>query len=178
MRNRWAAVVIGCFLVIGMYQAKPEGYYGVTDFDYSPQVISSQRLAVSTANEYQPIWVQKQPDQPAPDNHLLVIEGQVRELSSRMNSDRYKWNLEANGSARLRIATFYYPGWKVYIDNQPREVQITNPYGMMDILLDSGVHKIVATFEETTLRSAAIWISIAILGILIAILLIPRKRKH
>jgi hypothetical protein len=176
--RRWllAGILAGLF-VFGMPHAKPEGYFDVIDADYAPEIIASQGLAVTTTREYEPIWAGMQPEGQAPPNRLLLLSGQVRVLESNLTGTRYEWLLEAAGPAALRVATFYYPGWQLTVDDQPRIVTVQNPYGLIDFSLEPGTHRVHLSFEPTPLRQGAGWGSLGILLLTALIALWPRLRK-
>ncbi len=158
--RRWLlGAVLAGLLLTGMVHAKPEGYYNTTDAEFAPAAIAGKGLEVTTTGEYEPRWVTQRPPTPAPPDRLLLLSGQVRVLKSHLTGTRYEWLLEANGSAQLRVATFYYPGWRLAVDGQTRPVTTQNPYGLMDLALESGVHEVVLTFGLTPLRSWAMALS-------------------
>ncbi len=170
--RRWLlAAVLIALVVTGVPRARPEGFHDVSDADYAPHVIAQTGIAVTTAGEYEPIWAEAPPQAPAPAGRLLVLNGEVRVLESRVTDTRYEWLLEAAGPARLRVATFYYPGWRLSVDGERRPV-VQNGQGTMDVALEAGTHRVTVAFGTTPLRSWASWAPVAALLLLVLSLIL------
>lgn len=52
----------------------------------------------------------------------------------------------------LRLYTFYFPGWRAYIDGQPAAIEIAYPEGFITVPVPSGEHEVVVRFEDTPPR--------------------------
>jgi len=154
-RRRLLAAVLGGLLLTGLGHARPEGYSNTTDAEYSPAVIATTGIEVTTTGEYEPIWVQQRPPTPAPSDRLLLLAGQVRVLKSRVTGHRLEWLIEADGPAYLRAAISFYPGWRLTVDGRPRPLTVQNRYGLIDFPLESGLHQVVLAFGSTPLRGWA-----------------------
>lgn len=178
-QRRWLLVaVLAALLLTGLGHARPEGYYDTTDAEYSPAVIAAAGIEVTTAREYEPVWATARPQTPAPAERLLLTAGQVRVLDSRITGHRCEWLIEANGPAQLRVATYYYPGWRLTVDGEPRPVTIQNPYGLMDWTLESGVHQVVLAFGATPLRAWALALSAVALALLMGTAVYGQWRRR
>ncbi len=179
--RRWLLLaVLGALLLTGLPHAQPEGYYEVSDAEFAPEVIASQGLAVTTAREYEPIWVKSPPPEPAPPSKLLVLEGRARILQSRLTSTHYRWQVEVASPARLRVATFYFPGWRLEVDGQSRPLTVQNPYGLMDFVLGAGTHQVDVRFGSTPTRRRAVVVSVGawlLLGLTMAAPILGQKRQ-
>ncbi|MCX7682347.1 MAG: 6-pyruvoyl-tetrahydropterin synthase-related protein, partial [Anaerolineae bacterium] len=66
----------------------------------------------------------------------------------------------------LRLYTFYFPGWRAYIDGQEAEIQIAGPEGFITVWVTRGKHEVLVRFEDTPPRTAGWLISAAGAGIL------------
>jgi hypothetical protein len=178
-RRRWClAIVLAGLFLTGMPHAKPEAYYETADAEYAPEIIAERGLAVTTAREYEPVWVATRPDRPAPASRLLLLEGQVRVLESELSGTSYTWVLEVSKPAQLRVATFFYPGWHLTVDSQPRSLSIRNPYGLMDFSLEAGVHRVELDFGTTPLRTGAAWTSGGALLLALLTVIWHRRRRR
>lgn len=62
---------------------------------------------------------------------------------------------------QLRIRTFFFPGWNVYIDERKTDISMDPKTGCMLIRVPSGKHKIRVSFELTPLRRTSAYISLA-----------------
>jgi uncharacterized membrane protein len=52
----------------------------------------------------------------------------------------------------LRIRTFYFPGWKAYVDGVETEIKIEKNIGAMLVDIPKGKHSLVVRFEDTPIR--------------------------
>jgi hypothetical protein len=161
--GRWAdcltlTLLAGLFIA-SFPHAKPQGFLELQADDYTPEMIAATGVQ-ATARQFEPIWAKVLPAEPAPPSKLLVLEGRVRILESRLTSTHYTWQLEVASPARLRVATFYYPGWRLQVDDQPRPLAVQNPYGLMDFVLEAGTHQVDVYFGSTPTRHRAVAVSL------------------
>jgi hypothetical protein len=74
----------------------------------------------------------------------------------------------------FRLYTFYFPGWRAYVDGEEVEIKVAGPEGFITLWVPEGEHEVLVRFEDTPPRTAGWAISavgLAILGV--ALLLIP-----
>ena len=69
----------------------------------------------------------------------------------------------------MRVNTFYFPGWKVFVDEVERPVDIANLTGVMEFSLEAGKHRIQVQFTDTPVRNVGEWLSLFALGLLLGI---------
>ncbi|MCP4539322.1 MAG: hypothetical protein GY832_19475 [Chloroflexi bacterium] len=79
--------------------------------------------------------------------------------------------LDAPAPFQARYLAFYYPGWRVTVDDKPTPITPTEPGGLISFHVPAGRHTIRVHFGETDLRLAADGFSILGLVILIVIVL-------
>jgi hypothetical protein len=77
----------------------------------------------------------------------------------------------------LRLYTFYFPGWRAYLDGEEVEIEVAGPEGFIVVPVPEGEHEVVVRFEDTPPRTAGWIISAAGLGILIVALVLMRARS-
>ncbi len=108
-------------------------------------------------------------------------------LSSNPSSDItiLKWlshdrlfQVVSDVSHSIRLRTFYFPGWNVYIDGQQVSVSMHPRTGAMNFEVPPGKHDIEMKFENTSLRKTATYISFAAFALYIYLLLrlFPKKQ--
>ncbi len=156
-------IVILCF---GLPLARVQGYFNVTDADYQAQNIATQDIAVNTAREYEPVWVQERPALPAPAPFTL-LSGEARLLSRRLSPTATEAMAQVQGNSRLRANIFYFPGWTLQVDGAPRSYTYDNPQGLIEFDLEPGEHLVQLTFMDTPVRRRGEVVSILAVGILI-----------
>ena len=74
----------------------------------------------------------------------------------------------------LRLFTFYFPGWRAYVDGEEVEIKIGDPEGFITFMVPAGEHEVVVRFEDTPPRTAGWIISVAGLVVLIVALSLMR----
>jgi hypothetical protein len=143
--------LIAGVLLLNLPHARPDELINVNEGDYSPYHIAARYLAVTTAWEYEPIWVSERPRAPAAEPvTLLAGSGRLSAVTKSATESQF-W-AEITEESRLRINTFYFPGWSLYVDNQRREIDRTNPQGVMEFALEPGLHEVRVVFEDTAPR--------------------------
>ena len=87
--------------------------------------------------------------------------------------------MEAVAESRLRLNTFYFPGWTLYVDGVERPIDYSNPQGVMEFSLGSGLHGVKFVFEDTPVRAWAGRLSLLALLLLLGVGLarVPRPRR-
>lgn len=83
--------------------------------------------------------------------------------------------VSAVSAGPLRFHTYYYPGWRAYVDGAPVDVRPEGPLGVIVLDLPAGEHTVSIRFDETPLRRIANWTSLLSAGG-IAYLCVPRRR--
>jgi hypothetical protein len=160
-------VFVGGLFLLGFPEAQPESFLAVADADYSPQTIALRHISVTTAEEYEPIWVQQRPETPAGER-LSLLSGAGSVSTVALSPTRYLFRATITAAARLRINTFYFPGWTLYVDGQERPVDYGNPQGVMEFSLEPGEHRIEVRFADTPFRQAGVGLSLLALCALAA----------
>ena len=169
LANGLMGVLIVALFLFGFPHAGPETFHDVKDTDYSPQAIAVRDISVTTAREYEPIWVQQRPQTSAAEP-LTLLEGEGRVLSVRLSPTYYEFHAEITEEARLRVNTFYFPGWTLYVDGVERPIDYNNPQGVMEFSLEQGEHLVQVLFTDTPVR---LWSTRLSLLALFLLLLVP-----
>ena len=168
-------LMAGLFL-FGFPHARPETFHEVRDVDYSPQTIAARDIAVTTAREYEPIWVSERPQAPAAEP-VTLLEGEGRVLSVRLSPTHREFHAEIREEARLRVNIFYFPGWRLYVDGAERPVDYNNPQGVIEFSLERGEHLVQVFFADTLVRLWSTRISLLALFLLLLAPWLERKRR-
>lgn len=141
-------------------------------------------------------WVQEKPftespmseDYASPDymeNHgyttsltrLAVIRG-VGDIEQQ-----YSYGSSFGGVARMarsgavRVHLYYFPGWQVMVDGQPALYQVAGPYGLIEVDLPAGTHRIDVRMGWTVVRLAGAGVSGAVLLVVLLLLGWPVRRQ-
>jgi hypothetical protein len=184
-RPRLLACIVGAVLLAtSMLGLKPE-YLPIGEADVTVERLMlyeyfTANIGTTVRHEYLPRWVVPRPytsevllrsgEKPPP----LVMGGEVKaaELVWRKPTAE-GWSFDVTSpQASLAFHTYYFPGWRAYVDGQPREVRPVENLGYIGLDLDQGEHQVVLRLERTPLRALAEGLSLAaalaVIGLLIA----------
>jgi hypothetical protein len=77
----------------------------------------------------------------------------------------------------LRLYTFYFPGWRAYVDGEEVEIEIAGPEGFITLWAPQGEHNVLVRFEDTPPRTAG-WIISAVGLVILSVALLCIPRAH
>jgi len=159
------AALVASFFGFGVVIARPQGFVIAQDADFSPENLATKGIA-ATAREFEPIWVREFPPAPA-RTPLTVLEGQGQVVETHRAPTRRAFALDITQDARLRLNTFYFPGWTLFVDDARAPVDVGNPHGTMEFRLPPGRHNVVFVFADTPVRRWGTGVSLATLMLLL-----------
>jgi hypothetical protein len=61
----------------------------------------------------------------------------------------------------FRLYTFYFPGWRAYVDGEEVPIDVAGPEGFITFWVPAGEHEVVVRFEDTPPRTVGWSISVA-----------------
>ncbi|HIN07114.1 MAG TPA: hypothetical protein EYM65_12920, partial [Dehalococcoidia bacterium] len=136
-KSRWRAtglmwILIVALVVVGFPHAKPIGFVVINGSVTPSFIVTSGRQ--DPLRQLEPIWVRQTPTAPAAER-LTFIEGEGQVLTSKVTPTYYDFVTESTEATRMRVNTFYFPGWKVFVDEVERPVDIANLTGVMEFSL-------------------------------------------
>jgi hypothetical protein len=134
-------------------------------------------VGVDPTGSYFPIWVTRRPDSSPIEAHIAAGEPAPRfdesalpEGASIVEQDygpnRARVTVETPEPFHARYLTFYFPGWRARVDDDPAEITPTEPEGLVSLHVAAGRHTITIDFGETPLRLACDAISLLALAAL------------
>ncbi len=160
------ALVIGAVLLFSLPHAHPPDHLPLSEADYSPTNIAVNRIP-ATAREFEPIWVTQFPSA-TPTQKLEFVQGKANIVTSRVSPFNYSFGISVTSTALVRVNTFYFPGWQLYVDGVRREIQHSNPQGLMEFALTPGGHIVELRWGSTVARTWGWWLSALALLLLVA----------
>lgn len=108
-----------------------------------------------------------------------VISGDMVVTQIKDLPQEKKYTTLSREKSILRINTYSFPGWKVYVDGREVSYSDNNKLKLVTLSPLVGSHVVVAKFTDTKIRSWGNWVSvISILTLLIASLLNYEKKKR
>ncbi len=135
---------------------------------------------IGQVNALTPIWVDKYKPWigKIPNKHIEILSGnaEIVELSHLITNHEYI--ISAKSKVELKENTYYFPGWKVLVDNIETQINYKNKHypGVIIFKLGKGLHKVEVIFTDSLERRIAKWIS-ALSATVLGIALIIRLKR-
>ena len=101
-------------------------------------------------------------------------EGQAELSEVLLTPVRYDLHADVSVPARIRVNTFFFPGWTLYVDGAEQPLERHPSQGVMEFSLTAGEHRLRLQFEDTSVR---IWATGVSLLALLAFLALPWMEK-
>ena len=126
------------------------------------------------------IWMGEVRDYPFQDTKIEIFEGDgtILDLNILNSSRSYKINSKSN--AKVVDYTFYFPGWKTYIDSKETQIQFQDPQyrGVITYEIPPGQHHITSIFTNTKPRILGNILSMmSILAFAILVIIYPKIQQ-
>lgn len=135
------------------------------------------------SNEVTPIWSENLPPEYEkkaqvllPKDNMSCPNIKIEELSLENRNYKFRIYNKTKQTYGVKINTIYYPGWKIYVDNNfyplsiPVKQNPDNKFGLISVNIPPGEHILQIHWSETLLRNAADAISIfALIFILLSL---------
>ena len=198
--QRWRRPVLASILAVVLLLALPVLYppTWLPDFGGTlPQdIIEWERhsLAVGTTStgDFLPVKAALAPVQPMPTliesytqpgpvdrvNRAVLPDGSRLEIIE--HGPLYdRFSVSTPKKFVLRLYTFYFPGWRAYVDGEEVAIDVAGPEGFITLWVPEGEHEVLVRFEDTPPRTAGWVISTVGLAVLtIALILIGNSHVH
>ena len=159
---------------------------GATVKDISAYELRTKAFGTTSAGEFLPIWTVPHPtDSPMVadyqagrpvdklDRTSVPIGVKVQEMGRG-----YQWNeysFEAPEPFQARFNTLWFPGWQIYLDDQPVPSGAAQPTGQVSFLVPAGTHRVRLSFETTPVRQVAEIISALALAACVVLAVLHRR---
>lgn len=151
--------------------------YGKNIFSYNQSMFAftKKNLAATVLN---PIWTGNADEYPIKENKGEIIEGDGEIVSEELKNSYRKYNVHANTDVRLADYTFYFPGWRVFVDSKQVDIEFQDPSyrGVITYRVPKGNHNVEVIFGDTKVRFFGKIISITTLLIIMFSYFILKKK--
>jgi hypothetical protein len=170
--------IFAAFFCLCLFYVSTWSYlFPKTYLDYPDSYYATNQDTTTVQNEYMPKWVKQIPlSQSKSLVELINGNGSISNLVQN-NSNKIQFTVHVSKQSVLRINQIYFPGWKIFVNNNPHEFSYTNNNGVMDVELQPGDYSILAKFGETPVRLFGDAISLVSLILLIILILKTGKRQ-
>jgi len=166
---------LGLILIVSFLnlpKAKPQSLFHYPDYVYYEFPFTS-----SIKDENMPIWFDKEKNYQLEEKLTSQPEGGVSFEVEKWQTGRHFYQAMVKEAVQVFEKTAYFPGWKVYIDDQAKEIDYRQEKypGLISYELTPGKHRIKTVFtEDTWPRKIGDGLSLLTLGGLLVILFWPK----
>lgn len=103
--------------------------------------------------DYLPIYASEPPAELAKGRYQ-IITGDSKISDFKEGTNWFTFKTETRSHTIIRLSQYYFPDWKIYLDDKEAKVEYkNNSLGLMIIILGEGNHKIAARLYDTPIRS-------------------------
>ena len=157
------------------YTYPPHGYCPNAPYPTINDVFAyehrSKLVGVDPEGSYFPAWVKHRPEgspleeQYAAGGPISRFDETALPAGASVVEDGYSPNraqvvVETPAPFRARYLAFYFPGWRVWIDEEPVETTASDPAGLITFDVPAGRHTIIIRFGSTPVRTTFTAISL------------------
>jgi hypothetical protein len=105
-------------------------------------------------NAMNTVWMGNERDYPFQNTKGKIIEGKGKITDKQIKNSSRTYQVNAQTDVRLVDYTFYFPGWRAYIDKVETPIQFQDPNyrGVITYNVPAGIHTITLKFVETKIR--------------------------
>ena len=138
------------------YTAYPQKSYFLTDYNLHGTVMNT-------------IWTGEIRDYPYKNQKAEIIAGKGTIISRTVKNAKRQYLVDAQTDVRLADFTFYFPGWRVYVDHTEVPIQFQDPAyrGVITYDVPNGKHEIIVKFTETKVRLLGSAVTLASLALFV-----------
>ncbi len=161
-----------CIIFVTFLMWHPKGYQIHEDSLYSGVYSST-----TDTGESSPIWSVRFMEH-APAAHLEVIDGKATVKETKRTTTIHEYELVVDKPTLMLENTVYFPGWMIYLNGVPTDIQFQNPNyrGLMTFRVTEDTKSVRVAFEDTKVRKTANVISLTSLVFLFGLFVWQKRR--
>jgi Bacterial membrane protein YfhO len=163
---RWSAALLIVLVAINLPHTEPQGYLTYDDEYYSPESLATKGINTATHEAFEPRWTDVRP--PYYAKPLVGLSGPIEVTSISNRTARRKYSVRASNSTTVESSVFFYPGWRVMIDDAPSTISPVPVRGTMQFDVPAGEHDVVIELRLTPVRRGSLLLSLGTVLLLAA----------
>jgi len=161
--------------------------YGYASPQYTPpSARSEQPVAIIDFESFYPpdrvgmtVWAAEQPqDTPLVSQYLAgetlikatALSGEATVEMLRHGAASEEVQVSSADGTELQFYTYYFPGWRGYVDGEEVGIYPSGPYGLIGLQVPPGDHRVSILFGDTPVRTLGTWVSVVSLLVAAGIL--------
>ena len=112
--------------------------------------------------EYRPLLKNSLLSPPIPvmaQSRISLISGTAQIKINQWTSYKRKFNVKAEEDSTIRIRTYYYPAWHLYVNKKPHMIYMSDD-GTMEVKLEAGAYEVELIYKWTQAFTMGIALSI------------------
>lgn len=130
----------------------------------------------------QPKWTLDSREYPVARDKGEIVKGKGQILSRTLKNASRRYEVLADGEITINDHTFYFPGWNVYVDGSPVNIEFQDPAyrGVITFQVPAGKHSVEVVYEDTKIRKIGKYITTfsTLAFLTLVVVLIIRKRTQ
>ncbi len=158
----WYILVIG-IIILRFPQLYGKNYTYVPQSEYYFTPYNLHSLTMNT------IWSGDSGDYPPMRDKAHIIEGKGSIISRTIWNAKRDYVIQSDTGVNVSDNTFYFPGWKVYVDGKDTPIEFQDPAyrGVITFRVPSGRHKVIVVYEDTKVRAMGKAISVLTVAVVV-----------
>lgn len=113
-----------------------------------------------------------------PLERMVIVRGQGQVKTTRVGGASIEGWVQADGPVTVQFLTYWFPGWRVWLDGELIPSRPEGPYGLLTIDVPPGEHTVSLRMGGTPARYAGTAISAVSLLLTGIIALVPRRSQE
>ena len=173
IKKKWIVVgfiVLICVIRFPQLYGKNYQEYPLSHYLFTPLNLYSANMNT--------VWMQNPEDYPVKTTKAEILEhGKGTIISSSVQNNKRTYVIDAKEKLHMIDYTFYFPGWNVYIDNQPTPIEFQNYLykGVITYYVPQGTHTVNIVFKDTLVRKVGKAFSLAFLVFFVLLVALRKK---
>lgn len=110
-------------------------------------------------------------------DRLAIIQGNGKIISQYSRGSSMGGIVTVDGPATVRLNVTYFPGWQVRVNDEKVDHRVSDPYGLVEVDLVPGTHRIDMQMGATRVRRVGTILSYLTLGLVLRLLFWPQRAK-
>jgi hypothetical protein len=159
--------------------ASAEGPLLTIDFEQKYPEMVGMTAWVEELPSTSPLVAQYEAAAPLVTAQALAPGSEVEMIRAGGASDELQ--VRSEQGTPLQFYTYYYPGWRVWVDGRrlpDSDLRPEGPYGLLTVDLPPGEHHVLLRWGDTPLRAAGKAITLGCLALGLLLLALPSRRHR
>lgn len=171
-QNLAIAIIIVLISILRFPQIYGKNY---TIFPQSKYFFTTENLHSASLNT---IWTGKTSEYPVEKKKIAVINGKANITNEVIKNSSRSYTINALTDIRMVDYTFYFPGWRAYVDGAKIPIQYQDPSyrGVITYNVPKGKHAVMLKFENTIDRIVGYLVSVFSILVMLGLFYFTKRK--